>query len=424
MTRTRALATRTFRSLRTRNYRLYFVGQMVSLTGTWMQSVGQAWLVLQLTGSGLALGGVTALQFVPLLVGGPWGGAIADRFDKRRILLATQTAAGALALTLGILVVTNAVSLWMVYALAFSLGIVNLVDMPTRQSFVMEMVGRDEVTNAVSLNSVLVNVSRVTGPALAGLLIWAVGMGPCFLLNSISYGAMVVALSRMRPDELIREVPARPERARIRDGLAYVRRSQELRGPLLVMLVVGTLGFNFSVLLPLVTHATFGLGAGSYGLAFSVMGVGAVIGGLVVAAKGVTGRALIGWSATAFGVAVWAMAVSPTFGWLLAAMAPVGAANTVLIASTNSLLQLGSEPGMRGRVMALYAMVFLGTTPIGSPLAGWTAERFGPRVALAGGATASLLAGLALVVAIRARSRARSAEEEAHRPASLASAAS
>ena len=243
----RALAGRTFRSLRVRNYRLYFFGQIVSLTGTWMQSVAQAWLVLSLTGSGLALGLTAGLQFGPILFGGPWGGVVADRSDKRKVLIATQTASALIALTLGLLVVTGAVRLWMVYVLAFLLGTVNLVDMPTRQSFVMEMVGRDEIANAVSLNSVLVNTGRVVGPAVAGLLIAAFGTGVCFLVNAGSFAAVIGGLLLMDPNRLQRASRVARGKGQLRAGLRYVWETPSLRTPLLLMLVVGTLAYNFSV---------------------------------------------------------------------------------------------------------------------------------------------------------------------------------
>jgi MFS family permease len=400
----RATAARTFRSLRTRNYRLYFWGQIVSLSGTWLQSVAMSWLVLQLTGSGLALGLVVGLQFAPMLLAGPWGGVVADRVDKRRMLLVTQSASGGLALVLGLLVVTGAIQLWMVYALAVALGVVNVVDMPTRQAFVMEMVGREDVTNAVSLNSVVVNASRVVGPAVAGLLIATVGVGVCFLANAVSYLAVIAGLMLMRAAELHRDSPAERRRGQLRDGVRYAWSTPELRTPLLMMAAVGALAYNFSIVLPLLASETFGGGPGAYGVMFSLVGVGAVVGGLVFAARGrVSGRLLAG-SAVAFGLALWVATVAPTLPVELAAMVPIGAASTVFIATSNSTLQMTSKAEMRGRVMALFMMLFLGSTPIGGPLVGWVAERFGPRAALGMGAAAAVMAGLA---AFGVRRRAR-----------------
>ncbi|HLQ21887.1 MAG TPA: MFS transporter, partial [Gemmatimonadales bacterium] len=382
MNRVRATAGRTFRSLAVRNYRLYFFGQSVSLSGTWMQSVGQAWLVLKLSGGGLALGIVTSLQFLPMLLAGPWGGVIADRVDKRRLITVTQSVSGVLALALGVLTVTGVVQIWMVYVIAFLLGVVNLIDMPARQAFVIEMVGPRDLTNAVSLNGVAMNAARIVGPALAGILIATIGIGPCFLANAASYIAVVAAFVVMRPDELHRPEPAPRARGQLRAGLSYVWSRPELRTPLLLMAVVGTLVFNFSVVLPLMVTFAFGGGAGSFGALFSAMGAGAVVGGLVIAARGRATRSLLIGSMLALGVGLAAAAESPHLGLEVATMVPIGAASTAFIATSNSILQLETSDQMRGRVMALFAMVFLGSTPIGGPLVGWFAGRFGPRSAL------------------------------------------
>ena len=386
---------RTFRSLRTPNYRLYFFGQIVSLTGKWMQSVGQAWLVLELTGSGLALGGTVALQFTPILLFGPWGGVIADRVDKRRLIVWTQAAAAALALTLGLLTLFHVVRLWMVLVLALLLGVVNLVDMPARQSFIIEMVGAGDVANAVSLNSVVVNGARVIGPAVAGFLIATIGIAPCFLVNAGSYLAVIAGLLAMDASTLKRTPPLARGPGQLRAGLRYAWSRPELRVPLLMMAVVGTLSYNFSVVLPLLVRETFGAGAGSYGVLFSFMGLGAVLGGLVIATRSrATPRLLVG-SSLALGTAIGLAAAAPNLGLVVLAMVPVGVASTSFIATSNALLQLGASSEMRGRVMALFALVFLGSTPIGGPLVGWIAERFGPRDSLAVAAVAAVLAGLA-----------------------------
>ncbi len=419
MTRTRALAGRTFSSLRVRNYRLYFGGQLVSLTGTWMQSVAQAWLVLKLTGSGVALGLILAAQFLPMLLAGPWGGVIADRFDKRRVLVFTQSSAATLALILGILDVTGQVRLWMVFALAGALGIVNLVDMPTRQSFVIEIVGPKDVANAVSLNSVLVNASRIVGPAMAGLLIAAVGVGVCFLLNAASYVAVIFALLAMRTEELQRRTPLPRAKGQLREGLRYAWSTPEVRVPLLLMAVVGTLGFNFSVLVPLLARFTFGVGASGYGILFALMGAGAVLGGLVIAARGRSNGRLLAWAGLAFGAMLVLIAAAPTYAVAMVVMVPVGAASTAFIATSNSLLQLRARPEMRGRVMALFSMVFIGTTPLGSPLIGWIAQRFGPPAGFVVGGTATLVAAMFAFRSLRrsdarltARARAATASVE------------
>jgi MFS family permease len=391
-------ASRTFRSLRNRNYRLYFFGQVVSMTGTWMQSVAMAWLVLRITGSGLALGLAPALQFLPITLAGPWGGVLADRFDKRKIIIATQISSAGVALALGLVTVTGLVDLWMVYLLALLLGVINLIDMPARQAFVMEMVGREDLTNAVSLNSVLVNLARIVGPALAGLLIATVDIGVCFLINAASYVAVIAGLLAMRPAELTRSLPAPARPGQLGEGLRYAWSRPELRRSLLLMAVVGTLAYNFSVTLPLLTRFTFNAGARVYGNLFSVMGLGAVLGGLVVATVGRADRRLLIGSTFAFGLAILGAALVPALGGELAVMLPLGAASTAFIATSNSLLQLNASEEMRGRIMALWTVVFLGTTPLGGPLVGWIGGRFGPRAALGVGGVATLLAaGVALV---------------------------
>src|SRR5438093_1593275 len=323
MNRLRLAASRTFRSLGVRNYRLYFIGQIVSMSGTWMQSVAQAWLVLELTGSGIALGTVTALQFLPTLLLGPWGGLIADRVDKRKLLIWTQSASAMLALALGVLVVTHVVTLWMVNALALGLGLVTMIDMPTRQTFVMEMVGREHVTNAVSLNGVIVNASRIVGPAVAGVLIATVGVGICFLVNAGSYLAVIAGLFMMRTQELQRGAITTRRRGQLRAGLRYVWRTPELRTPLLLMAVVGAIAYNFSVLLPLMVRFAFHAGAGAFGVLFSVMGAGAVVGGLAVAAWGKATRRLLAGAAIALGGFLVLAAVAPSLGFEMAAMLPV-----------------------------------------------------------------------------------------------------
>ncbi len=401
MNHLRLAASRTFRSLGVRNYRLYFVGQIVSMSGTWMQSVAQAWLVLELTGSGVALGAVTALQFLPTLVLGSWGGLIADRVDKRKLLVWTQSASAALALVLGLLTVTHVVTLWMVYALALGLGLVTMIDMPTRQTFVMEMVGREHVTNAVSLNGVIVNASRIVGPAVAGALIATVGVGICFLVNAGSYVAVIAGLVMMRAGELQRAKITTRRRGQLRAGLRYVWQTPELRIPLLLMAVVGAVAYNFSVVLPLMVRFAFHAGAGAFGVLFSVMGAGAVVGGLAVAAWGKATRRLLAGAALGMGGFLALAAVAPTLGLELVAMLPIGVASTAFIAMSNSLLQLGAAPEMRGRVMGLFAVVFLGTTPIGGPLIGWIAEQLGPRAAMGFAAGVTAAAGAITILVLR-----------------------
>ena len=385
---------RTFRSLSTRNYRIFIVGQVISLSGTWMQSVAQAWLVLRLTGSGTALGLVVALQFLPVLLLGPFGGVLADRFPKRRLLVCTQAVAMAQALTLGVLELTGAVELWMVFAMAAVFGLVTAVDNPARQTFVLEMVGRDNLTNAITLNSVVVNAARVVGPALAGVLIAVVGIGICFVLNAASYVAVIAALLLMRTSELNPAPTQERARGQLRAGLAYVRATPELLVPLLMMAIIGTLSYEFQVILPLVAERTFGGGAGTYGTLTSAMGVGAVVGGLATAGRsGAPGNDALVRAAVVFGAVILLAAVAP-FLWLeVVVLVGVGAASINVLATGNTTLQLRAAPEMRGRVMALWAVAFLGTTPVGGPIIGFIGEHAGPRAGLAVGGGAALVAG-------------------------------
>jgi len=411
-----AAITRTFSSLRIRNYRLYFSGQMVSLSGTWMQGVAQAWLVLKLTGSGTALGLVTALQFLPVLLLGPLGGVLADRFDKRRLLFVTQGIAGLLALTLGLIVIADVVELWMVYALALALGLVTTVDNPTRQTFVLEMVGPDELTNAVTLNSVMVNLARVVGPAAAGVLIATVGIGICFVINGASYIATLGSLAAMRTDQLQSTPPQPRKKGQLREGFRYVRSTPELLWPLVMMAVIGTLAYEFQVILPLVARFTFDGDAGTYGLMSSLMGGGAVVGGLYTASKRRHSPTALSWAAMAFGGFILLAAVAPTLEIELLALVLVGATSITFLALGNTTLQLAAAPEMRGRVMALWAVAFLGSTPIGGPIIGWIGEHVGPRWGLGVGGVAALLAG-ALTYRVLARigvaAEERRAEAEA-----------
>ncbi len=405
---------RTFQSLRVRNYRLYFFGQAISVSGTWMQSVAQAWLVLKLTGSAVALGATAGLQFVPMLLAGTWGGVIADRFDKRRILIVTQSSMASLALVLGILTATGAVRLWMVYALAFGLGLANLADMPARQSFVTEMVGPENVANAVSLNSVVVNGGRIVGPAIAGILVATVGIAICFLVNAASYLAVIGGLLLMRRSELLPAPRATRHRGQIREGLRYAWADPQLRRPLVMVAVVGMLAFNFSVFLPLLVREVFEAEAGGLGALYSLLGIGAVAGGLLVATRGRTSGLLMSAAGAASGLALLVAAVMPSLTLELVAVVPLGVAIIMFIASANSLLQLRSDPSMRGRVMALYGVLFIGTTPVGAPAMGWLAERFGVQAAMAIAGGLTLVAGLVVLRAVlRDRARAPQAADAA-----------
>ena len=384
-----------FNSLEVPNYRRYFTGQLISLSGTWMQTVAAVWVVLSLTGSGVAVGLTTALQFLPMLLIGAWGGLLADRFPKRRLLIATQALMAIPAIGLFAVTATGVVAPWMVFLAVFAMGSVNAIDNPTRQSFVIEMVGADRVVNAVSLNSVIVQAARIVGPAFAGILIATVGVVPCFALNALTFLAMILALWRMDPERLHAAPPAKAEPGAIRAGLRYVLATPELAVPLALMALVGTLGFNFQVVLPLLAKFSFGGGATTYGVLVSAMAVGSIAGALVNGAHGRTGPRLIAAGALAFGVSALLSAAMPTLALEIPFLALLGAAAVTFAATINSTLQLAVSPEMRGRVMALYSVVFLGSTPIGGPLVGWLSQAYDPRFALLLAAVSGLSAAWA-----------------------------
>jgi MFS family permease len=359
--------------LRYRNYRLFWFGQLVSVTGTFMQSTAQQWLVLTLTSNPLALGIVGALQFGPLLVLAPFGGAIADRWPRRNVLIGTQAVAGVLALVLWTLTAAGAVQLWHVFVLATMLGLVNAVDMPTRQAFVSEMVPPESLLNAVSLNSAQFNASRIVGPGLAGGMIALLGgTAPLFLLNGLSYVAVIAGLLLMRMADLMPVPHAEPQHglARLRamgDGMRFVVARPSLRVTFLMIAIIGTMGFNFNVLLPLLATAGLGAGATVFGLLSSALGAGALIGALMLARRNgtPTNRMLVGMAMT-FGVLESAMALTRSVPLALILIALTGFAMSSFSASANTRMQLSSPPEMRGRVMSVYTMVFVGTTPIGN----------------------------------------------------------
>jgi MFS family permease len=385
---------RSFSSLQIPNYRRYFAGQLVSLSGNWMQMVAEMWLILELTGSGVAVGVTSALQFLPILLFGAWGGVLADRWPKRSLLITTQTAMALPALALWGLTASGAVEPWMVFALVFVRGSVNSIDNPTRQSFVIEMVGADRVVNAVGLNSVLIHAARILGPATAGVLIATLGVAPCFALNAATFAAMIVALRGMDPARLAQPRPPDRDSGGVGDALRYLRGEPALLIPLVMMAVIGTLAFNFQVLLPLLGRFTFDGGAAAYTALAVAMGAGSVVGALATGARGRVSETLIAGSAVAFGLFALLAAAAPTLPLALASLVPVGIVSVTFAAGVNSTLQLGASPEMRGRVMALYSVVFLGSTPIGGPIVGWLAEVAGPRSGLVLAGVAALAAGI------------------------------
>ncbi len=412
MTPLRVTAGRTFAAVSVRNYRLYFIGQLLSVSGTWMQSVAQVLLVLdKLHGNGFDVGVVTALQFLPILLLGSFGGLVADRVDKRRLLFFTQGAAGLVALALAILTLAGNIELWEVYVLATCLGLVNLFDNPARQTFVSEMVGKDLLPNAVSLNSVVMNSARVIGPAIGGILIVTVGIGVCFLVNAASYAAVIVALALMRTSELYRNPTTARAKGQVREGLRYAWSTPDLRDPLLAMAVVGIFAFNFTVTLPLFAKFTFGGGAGTYSAFLASMGFGAVIGGLIVAHRSRPSTALLSVIGVFFGIAILVVSVAPTKWFAIVALVFMGAGSIGFISTANATLQLRADPKLRGRVMALFAIAFLGSTPIGAPLVGAISDATSPRIALVVGGVATLAASIPL--GVRYVRRARDLAKEA-----------
>jgi MFS family permease len=391
----------TFTSFEVRNYRLYYIGQIISTSGTFMQSIAQAWLVLKMTDSGTALGIVSALQYIPILLFGTVGGVAADRFSKRTLLYFTQSVAGLLALILGVLVATNTVTLGMVYVLAFLLGWVNVFDSPARQTFVIEMVGEDKLRNAITLYSSLVNLARVIGPTIAAVLIASIGIAPCFILNGLSYGAVIIMLALMRTSELHITPPLPIAKGQLREGINYVRSTPILRDSLVMLFIVGMLTFEFTVSLPLLAQYTFNAGASGLAYLTACLGFGAVIGGLAVASQRRNTIPLLVTSAFLFGATVLAAALMPTLllsGFILVF---AGAASIYFTSLGNSILQLSSSPQMRGRVMSFWSMAFLGSTTIGGPLVGWFAQTFGDRWGLAIGGIAGLVAGLLGLINLR-----------------------
>jgi MFS family permease len=396
-----ATTQKTFSSLSNANYRRYFAGQSISLIGTWMQTTAQAWLVLVLTHSATDLGIVVALQTLPTLLLGPYGGLIADRLDKRKLMIGLQTLMGVQAVILGVLTLTHRVTFIQVCILAVVLGLNSCFENPARQAFVLEMVGADNLRNAVSLNSTLVNAARAVGPAIAGVLIATVGEGWCFMLNAVSFAAVVFSLASMDLSRLHPSVPTPRSKGQLRDGFRYVARTPELGIPLLMMALVGMLAYEFQVTLPYAAKHVFHGDSQTFGLMTSAMGIGAIAGGLIAAAIGRTGMRPMVLSATGFGIVLCLAALAPTLPLELVALAAVGFASVTFLAMGNSTLQLATDPQMRGRVMALWSVAFLGSTPIGGPLIGWITAISGARVGLGVGALSCFVAAGLGLLAIR-----------------------
>lgn len=384
-----------FSSLAVRNYRLYFVGQTISTSGNWMQQIAVAWLVLKLTNSAFALGLATAAQQGPYLLFGAWGGLLADRLPRRRVLVCTQVLQMVAPTALGVLYVTGAVRLWMVFALSVARGTVNAIDNPARQTFVAELVGRDRLVNAVSLNASIVQAGRLLGPAVAALIIATLGLGLCFFLNALSFLGMLLVLFLMRPSEFVAGSLTTAGKGQLRAGFAYAARTPALRVPLLLMAFVGLLSFNFTVVLPAVARFTFHGTATTYALLMNFLAVGALGGAIATGARIAVTPRVTAWASVGLGAALGLASMSSSLDLILPAMIAVGAASVIFSASIQATLQLSVIPEMRGRILSLYQVLYQGTTPIGAILVGWLASMSGARSGLVLGAVAAIVAGLA-----------------------------
>jgi len=387
-------------SLRQRNYRLFFFGQLVSVAGTWMQTVAQSFLVLDLTHSGTQLGLTSAARFLPMFLFGPIGGVFADRMDRKRVLYLTQSLSGLLAAVFAVTVATHSIQLWIVYLLAIALGFVNVFDNPARQSFISEMVSAQDLPNAVTLNSVAMNMARVFGAALGGVIAAAIGLALCFTFNALSFAAVLVSLAAMRTSELFPGKRVTKQKGQVRQGLRYVRSTPELLIPLVMIAVIGTLAWEFQVSLPLMASNVFHGGAASYGVMASVMGAGAVVGGLISAARSRPRARALCLAAVGWGIAILAAAVAPSMALELAALVFVGYGSITFNSLAKTTLQLAAKPEMRGRVMALWALAWLGSTPIGGPIVGWAGQAIGARWALVIGGVAALACGVLALPAL------------------------
>lgn len=398
----RDFGSKTFSSLSVRNYRLYFIGQGISQTGTWMQTVALGWLVLTLSGSGTQLGTVLALQFLPLLFASPWGGMLVDRMDKRRLLVWTQSLSAVLSLLISIFVFTGTVQMWMLYLFAFAAGAIKVVDNPGRQTFISEMVGNEHVKNAVSLNSTMVNLARAIGPTIGGILIASVGIAFCFLVDAFSYAAVIAMLLRIRTGELEGEKVVHTAPSRIIDGFRYVQQMPLIATVLVMMGVIGMFAYEFAVSLPLLAQGTFHGDATTYAALTAAFGAGSAFGGIFSAGRHQTSPKQLITFAFLFGFSILAASLAPTLHIAIVALLFVGFFSINVTSIANTTIQLESRPDMRGRVMSFWNMAIFGSTPLGGPLVGWVGEHIGARWGLALGGTATVVAaGLATRVLSR-----------------------
>jgi MFS family permease len=385
-------ASDTFRSIRVRNFRLFFSGQLISQTGTWLTMITQVLLVLSLTKSGIALGLLTACQFGPVLVLGAWAGAIADRADKRRLLMIVQSLAMLQSVALGVVVLAGWASVPAIFGLAAVQGVLTAFDNPTRRAFVVEMVESEDLANAVSLNSAVMTGSRVVGPAAAGALVLLVGYGWPFIIDAVSYLAVLLGLYMMRPDELFRSAPTLKAKGQVREGLRYIRANRELFVPLAMMAIVGTFAFNFSVTIPLLVEGPLHAGTSTFTWLFSVLSLGSLIGALLTARRTTVTATQLVVSAAAFGLAMFLLAAAPSLGLAFPAGILLGLASIAFMTSSTAIVQVLAGPEYRGRVLAIQSMVFLGSTPIGGPIVGWISDTAGPRVGIVVGGISCLVA--------------------------------
>lgn len=383
-----------FASLRHRNFRLYLAGQALSQAGTWMQTVAMGWLVLRVTGSGGMLGLVSAAQFTPTLVFGPIAGALADRHSRWKILNVTQVLAAAIAVLLGVMVATDAIQTWSLFLLAALFGTVNAFDMPVRSSFVYELVGPDDLTGAVGIGSTTNNISRIFGPALAGLLIAGFGLAVPFFVNGISYLAISVSLLLMRRSEFVPKEPAPKQKGQVREGIRVVWGDPRLRTPLLLTVAIGTMAYENQIALPLFAKFTFGREATGYGVLSSMLGVGSVIGGVLIARFGRATHRRLGFAALFLGAAMLLAAMMPTFWTMGAVLLIVGVGSVAFITMNSATLQLTAPTEMRGRVMALYITAIIGTTPVGGPIIGWIGQAIDPRATYVVGGLTCIVAAI------------------------------
>jgi len=387
---------RRFAAFDNRNFRLYFVGQTISSVGSWLQSLAVTWLVLEITNRSDRLGIAMALQFLPMLVLGAPAGVLADKVDNRRLLLATSTASGLVALTFGVVVATGHVTIWWIYVLTMLLGLALAVERPAMQAILFELVGPELLPNAVAANGTINSVSRLVGPALAGVLIATVGIETCFFINAASYLVVIAALLALRSSELVTRPLIGRAKGRLREGFAYVRANPDVRRPLLVMTVVGTVAYNFQTTFPSMVRFGFHRGAGAVGTAMSVSAIGSILGGIYIAGIKPHPRRTLAIALAGFAAALLALALAPGYWPFVATTIVLGFASASFQSVNTVVLQQATEPSMQGRVMALHQMAWFGSTPIGALLMGWVIQVSSPRVPFALGGLAALLCALAV----------------------------